>query len=406
MLGIYIHFPWCRNLCPYCDFPVAVAKEGTEPPHRAYRDAILAELGDRAGRFEGRRLVSIYLGGGTPSLWDPSAIGEVLAAAAARFGAALADLEVTIEANPADCTPARMAAWRAAGIGRVSIGVQSLDAGELVVLGRDHRMGDGPGAVTAALAAGFRSVSADLILGAPTGEAFASPVSIARARRGTPTPAVRNPSAEDRRRGGRRDGVPASVAAMAASGAPHLSVYELTIEPRTRFGELARRGDLVPLDDEVLADLYTATHRALEAAGFEHYEVSSYARPGHRAVHNSLYWHGGEYLGLGVGAASFRVDGGAGVREVNVRQTPRYLRGERIAETTTTPAAELAVDRLWLGLRTRDGVDVGEVTAAGRGPIIERLIDEGLLERDDRIRPTLRGFLYNDRIGRLLVAGC
>ena len=374
MLGIYIHFPWCRNLCPYCDFPVAVAKEGTEPPHEAYRDAILAELGDRAGRFEGRRLVSIYLGGGTPSLWDPAAIGAVLAAAAARFGAALADLEVTIEANPADCTPARMAAWRAAGIGRVSIGVQSLDAGELVVLGRDHRMGDGPAAVTAALAAGFRSVSADLILGAPTR--------------------------------GDHDGVPASVTALAASGAPHLSVYELTIEPRTRFGELAAKGALVPLDEEVLAELYVATHRALETAGFEHYEVSSYARPGHRAVHNSLYWHGGEYLGLGVGAASFRIDAGAGVREVNVRQAPRYLRGERIAETTTTPAAELAVDRLWLGLRTREGVDVGEVTAAGRGPIIERLIDEGLLERDDRIRPTLRGFLYNDRIGRLLVAGC
>ena len=156
----------------------------------------------------------------------------------------------------------------------------------------------------------------------------------------------------------------------------------------------------------MLADLYVATHQALEAAGFEHYEVSSYARPGHRAVHNGLYWRGAEFLGLGVGAASFRLDAtGAGVREVNVRQTPRYLRGERIDETTTTPPAELAIDRLWLGLRTRDGIAVDEVTAAGRGPIIDRLIDEGLLERNDRIRPTLRGFLYNDRIGRLLVAG-
>jgi oxygen-independent coproporphyrinogen-3 oxidase len=374
VLGIYIHFPWCRNLCPYCDFPVAVAREGTEPPHEAYRDAILGELRDRAGAYEGRRLVSIYLGGGTPSLWDPAAIGAVLDGAAARFGAALADLEVTIEANPADCTPSRMAAWRAAGIGRVSIGVQSLDAGELVVLGRDHRMGDGPAAVAAALGAGFRSVSADLILGAPTP--------------------------------GRHAGVPPSVTALAAGGAPHLSVYELTIEPRTRFGKLARDGALVPLDEDVLAELYVATHQALEAAGYEHYEVSSYARPGHRAVHNGLYWRGAEFLGLGVGAASFRLDAaGAGVREVNVRQTPRYLRGERIAETTTTPPAELAIDRLWLGLRTREGIAVDEVTAAGRGPIIERLIDEGLLERGDRIRPTLRGFLYNDRIGRLLVAG-
>ena len=373
MLGIYIHFPWCRNLCPYCDFPVAVARAGTEPPHEAYRDAVLGELDDRAGGFAGRRLVSIYLGGGTPSLWDPGAIAAVLAAAADRFGARLDDLEVTIEANPADCTPARMAAWRAAGIGRVSIGVQSLEPTELVVLGRDHRMGDGPGAVAAALAAGFRSVSADLILGAPVA--------------------------------GDHAGAPRSVTALAAGGAPHLSVYELTIEPRTRFGELAKRGDLVPLDEEILADLYVATHHALEAAGFEHYEVSSYARPGHRAVHNGLYWRGGEYLGLGVGAASFRIDAGAGVREVNVRQAARYLRGERVAETTTSPPAELAVDRVWLGLRTREGVAAEEVTAAGKDTVIERLIDEGLVERDDRIRPTLRGFLYNDRIGRLLVAG-
>src|SRR5688500_13403165 len=151
-LGIYIHFPWCRNLCSYCDFPVVVARPGNEPPHDAYADAILAELDPRAGDLAGRRLVSIYLGGGTPSLWREDAIARVLAAAAARSGAALDGLEVTIEANPTDCTPARMAAWRAAGISRVSIGVQSLDAGELVTLGRDHRMGDGKRAVEAALA--------------------------------------------------------------------------------------------------------------------------------------------------------------------------------------------------------------------------------------------------------------
>jgi oxygen-independent coproporphyrinogen-3 oxidase len=374
VLGIYIHFPWCRNLCPYCDFPVAVARPGKEPPHEAYRDAVLGELDDRAGGFAGRRLVSIYLGGGTPSLWRPDAIASVIEAAAGRFAADAAALEVTIEANPADCTPATMAAWRAAGIGRVSIGVQSLDAGELVVLGRDHRMGDGPAAVAAALAAGFRSVSADLILGAPTAGAHA--------------------------------GAPASVAALAASGAPHLSVYELTIEPRTRFGKLAARGELVPLAEEVLADLYVATHHALEAAGFEHYEVSSYARPGHRAIHNGLYWRGAEYLGLGVGAASFRIDpAGAGVREINVRQAPRYLAGERIAETTITPPGELAIDRLWLGLRTREGVTAEAITAAGRDAVVDRLTAEGLVERGERIRPTLRGFLYNDRIGRLLVAG-
>ena len=366
-LGIYIHFPWCRNLCAYCDFPVVVAREGKEPPHEAYRDAILAELDARAGALAGRRLVSIYLGGGTPSLWRVDAIADVVAAGAARFGAAVADLEVTIEANPTDCTPATMAAWRAAGVDRVSIGVQSLDGAELVTLGRDHRMGDGRAAVERALAAGFRSVSADAILGVP-GAA---------------------PS-------------PASAVGLAATGVPHLSCYELTIEPRTRLGRAAARGDLVALDEDALAELYEASHHALAAAGYEHYEVSSYARPGHRAVHNSLYWRGAEYLGLGVGAASFRIgDDGAGVREVNVREAPRYLRGERLAETIVTPADELAADRLWLGLRTRDGVAEADVAAAGRAGIVESLIAEGLLEAGGgRIRPTLRGFLCNDRIMR------
>jgi putative oxygen-independent coproporphyrinogen III oxidase len=369
-LGIYIHFPWCRNLCPYCDFPVVVARPGREPPHQAYRDAVLAELAARAPAFAGRQLVSVYLGGGTPSLWQPEAIGAVVRAAAARFAADPDTLEVTIEANPTDCTAARMAAWRQAGIGRVSIGVQSLASEELVVLGRDHRQGDGAAAVAAALAAGFASVSADVILGAPTG--------------GAPAP---------------------SAARLAAAGVPHLSAYELTIEPRTRLGRDAARGALVPRDEDALAALYLATHDTLAGAGYQHYEVSSYARPGHRAVHNGLYWRGAEFLGLGVGAASFRIgDDGRGIREVNVRQAPRYLRGERHAETTVTSAAELAVDRLWLGLRTLDGVAAAEVTAAGRAGVVDQLIAEGLCEpAGARVRPTLRGFLYNDRIARRLV---
>jgi len=368
-LGVYIHFPWCRNLCSYCDFPVVIAREGHEPPHQAYRDAVLAELDSRAGELAGRRLVSIYLGGGTPSLWNPDAIGAVLASTAARWGAALADLEVTIEANPTDCTAERMAAWRAAGIDRVSIGVQSVEAADLVTLGRDHRMGDGASAVARALAAGFRSVSGDLILGTPGG-------------------------------GG------ASVAALAATGVPHLSVYELTIEPRTALGRATARGAFTPTDEDALAAMYVATDETLAAAGYEHYEVSSYARAGHRAVHNSLYWRGAEYLGLGVGAASFRIaPDRSAIREVNVRQASRYLRGERVAEVTTSPPAELAVDLLWLGLRTRDGVAAADVAAAGRAAVVESLISEGLCEAiDGRIRPTLRGFLYNDRIARRLVA--
>lgn len=349
-LGVYIHYPWCRSLCSYCDFPVAIARH--EPPHDAYRDQILAELDARADQFHGR-LVSIYLGGGTPSLWRPDAIAAVIARVRARFGD---PEEITIEANPTDCTVETMAAWRAAGIDRVSIGVQSLDAGELVLLGRDHRMGDGAAAVTRALAAGFRSVSADFIFGA-------------------------------------------TAAAPAVLDAPHLSVYELTIEPRTHLGRAVARGARAVVDDDALADLYAHVHDTLTARGYQHYEVSSYARHGHRAIHNSLYWNGGEFLGLGVGAASFRHDGARGIREVNVRQTPRYLRGERVAETLVSEADELARDRLWLAMRTSDGAPLAGMPAA----LARRLVDDGLCEiAGAQLRPTLRGFLHNDRIARMV----
>ncbi|MEZ4404079.1 MAG: coproporphyrinogen-III oxidase family protein [Kofleriaceae bacterium] len=367
-LGVYVHFPWCRRLCPYCDFPVVVA---TEPPHRAYLAEVLAELSAQAPLFAGRRLATIYLGGGTPSWWDPACVAELIAAIRARFPGVPA--EVTVEANPIDCTAPRMAAWRAAGVTRLSIGVQSWADAELTALGRDHRMGDGPAAIAAATAAGFAAVSADLILGAP----------------GVAPPA---------------DGAaPASVHAAIASGVDHLSVYELTIEDRTAFGARHRAGRLPVLGDDAAASLYEATHHALTGAGFEHYEVSSYARPGRRAIHNAAYWRGGEFLGLGVGAASFRrrPDGG-GERWHNHRQLERYRDADdRIAEHASADAAEVARDLLWLGMRTSDGVAVEAVaptvtawaTAAGLATIAH-----------GRLRPTLRGFLCANQLAARLVA--
>jgi putative oxygen-independent coproporphyrinogen III oxidase len=386
-LGVYIHYPWCRRLCPYCDFPVLVARpqraeravstplgrEAAEPPHRAYLAAVLGELDERAPMFAGRTLRSIYFGGGTPSLWDPACLAEAIAAVIARFAADPSTLEITVEANPADCTAERMAAWRAAGVNRLSIGVQSWDAGELAALGRDHAMGDGPAALAAARTAGFAALSADLILGAP-GAAPADP--------DAPRP---------------------SVHAALATGVPHLSVYELTIEPATAFGKLARAGQLPVLAEDTLTRMYVATHEALTAGGFEHYEVSSYARPGHRAVHNSLYWRGVEYLGLGLGAASFhRDDAGGGARWVNSRQLAAYTSGgaERVAEHTPLDAAELATDELWLAMRTRDGAP-----AAALGEVGPWLLDRGLGEAaGDRIRPTLRGFLFSDQIAARIVS--
>jgi len=351
-LGVYVHFPWCRKVCPYCDFAV----ETGEPPHDAYLAAILAELEARGPQFSGA-LASIYFGGGTPSLWRIDCVAGVIEAVTARFGRAR---EVTIEANPTDCTAERLAAWRTAGVTRVSIGVQSFDARELVVLGRDHRFGDGRTALDAARASGL-AVSADFILGVPAG----------------------------------------TLAAPAPPDVDHLSIYELTIEERTAFGARVRAGRLQPLDEDTLASLYIATHEALVAGGWEHYEISSYARPGARAVHNSLYWRCEPFLGLGASAASLAVaSDGSGERATNPRRAADYMAG-RPAEVTRITAPEMAGDRVWLGLRTSDGVAEHEVAPALAGWLVEEQLAE---RRAGRICPTLRGFLMADRIAARVVA--
>lgn len=363
-LGVYVHFPWCRKRCPYCDFAVEVG----DPPHERYLDAILHELDARAPAFSGE-LVSIYLGGGTPALWRPGCVARALDAIRDRFGAR-ALREVTMEANPTDVTPRNLDAWRAAGVGRLSIGVQSLEPGELVVLGRDHRFGEGLEAIERALAGGGFTVSADFILGTPA----ASPAGIAW------------------------------IARIASLPIHHLSVYELTIEERTAFGQRVRDGRLVPLDEHVLAQLYTDAHDALARAGFEHYEISSYARPGGRAVHNARYWRGEPYLGLGVGAASLEVaPDGSARRATNPRRAADYLAAPgAAAEATPIGPAEMAADRAWLGMRTADGV-AEEALAPARGAA-GWLVEAGLAERrGGRICPTLRGFLLADRIAARIV---
>jgi oxygen-independent coproporphyrinogen III oxidase len=368
-LGIYLHFPWCRKLCPYCDFAVELGP----PAHDVYLDAILAELAARAPRFSGR-LVSIYLGGGTPSLWRADCIAIAIAAICERYAVRPEELEITLEANPTDCSLELLAAWRAAGVNRVSIGVQSLAADELVVLGRDHRFGDGPAALARVLDAGGFTTSCDFILGTPVGSRSSPPA-------GSP---------------------PAWIDSIARTAIDHLSVYELTIEDRTAFGQRVRSGRLVPLDEDALADLYIATDAALAAAGFEHYEISSYARPGKRAVHNSLYWRGAPFLGLGVGAASLAIaSDGSGERATNPRRIADYLAAPGApADVVAIPAVEMAADRAWLGLRTTDGVAEGMLSTE----IATWIVGEGLAtRRAGRICPTLRGFLMADRIAARIV---
>jgi oxygen-independent coproporphyrinogen III oxidase len=200
-------------------------------------------------------------------------------------------------------------------------------------------------------------------------------------------------------------GVPGGPAGVPeVEPADHLSVYELTIEERTAFGQRVRDGRLVPLPDDTLAELYAATHDRLTAAGYEHYEISSYARPGRRAVHNSLYWRGAAFLGLGVGAASLELDArGGGRRVTNPRRAADYLTAPGApAEVTECAPAELAADRAWLGLRTSEGVAEAELAAAPG--LADALVAERLAERRaGRICPTLRGFLLADRIATRVV---
>lgn len=376
---MYVHFPWCRKRCPYCDFAIAVAPL-EEIPHDVYANALLAELAARAPRFApGRVLRSIYFGGGTPALFRPDSIRRVVDAVRAAFSASL-PLEITVEANPNDCSGATLAALQGAGVNRLSIGAQAFDESSLVTLGRDHDAQTSLAAVETARAARFASISLDLIFAVP---------------------------------GRSRDDFRRTLAAALAAGPDHMSVYQLTVESRTSFGEAARRGTLKVATDDACAEQFQDAHDILTSAGFEHYEVSSYARPGQRSRHNSLYWHGGEYLGLGNGAHSFlRLSQDRGARWASHRSVVRYL-AERpapseiplsrcglVAEYDEQDARALRSDAIWLGLRTSDGVPRAWLEERAVAP----LLSLGLLQPSgDRICPTERGLLFADEIGARLL---
>lgn len=378
-LGVYVHFPWCRARCPYCDFAIAIAPL-QDIPHDRYADGVLAELAARAPRFPGRTLRSIYFGGGTPALWRPDALARVVAGVRATWSHS--DIELTVEANPLDCSDAALASLRAIGVNRLSIGAQSFDDGELVALGRDHDGARALHALAAARRAGFDDVSLDLIFALP-GRTVA-----------------------DWRR---------TLDRAIAAAPDHLSVYQLTIESATSFGAAVRKGSMQPVPDELSAALFEEAHARLTAAGWEHYEVSAYARPGRRARHNSSYWHGAEYLGLGNGAHSFwRPAPDLGVRWAAHRSVIRWLSGrpspadaplvddELVAEVIEQDARALADDALWLGLRTSDGVP--RAALLGREAALAPLLAAGWISVDDqRVRPTPAGMLFADEIAARLL---
>ena len=265
--SVYIHFPWCARKCPYCDFATEPIRAKTLP-HEEYADAVLRELDARAADLQGRALKSIFFGGGTPSLWGPSALGRALRGITGAFDRVRDDLEVTVECNPSSLTRENVALLREAGVGRLSIGVQSLRDRHLRFLGRLHDSVRAAAALEEATQEMPR-VSADLMFGMP---------------------------------GQTLEELGEDIARIAETGVRHVSAYALTIEEKTMFGSLHRAGKLRVAPEERYADLFEHAERRFTDLGWTHYEVSNYAAEGEESRHNLHYWRGGAYVGLGAAA--------------------------------------------------------------------------------------------------------
>ena len=391
--GVYVHFPYCRQRCSYCDFAVAVRPH---IPHSEYLQALRHELHAKAALFANRQAVSVYFGGGTPSLWEPaclsSALHEILRVFPARSGVTP---EVTLECDPGGVSIDQLRAWREAGVSRLSIGAQSFAERHLEALRRQHQPHQIHELVETARRVGFSRISLDLLIGM-SGQTEAE-------------------LHEDLRQ-------------LLILLPEHVSLYQLTVEPHTALSVHIRRGKAKPPCPEQQADAYEVVRHTLAQAGFRHYEISNFARaqpgdPDFRAVHNRLYWTHGEYLGLGVSAHSFRCfPDGSGERFANQRGPSAYLRTWRnpssqpFLATAENPSLSLYEKRapeslwresLWLKLRELDGVrwsQFVELHQIDPRPICSDTIDSltarGLVESGpDFLRLSNRGVLFADEVG-------
>ena len=369
-VGLYVHWPYCARICPYCDFNV-VRDRGRGAAQAALFQAILADLKAQAAGLGPRRLVSIFFGGGTPSLMDPDWAGEIIETARSLFDAP-ADVEVTLEANPTDAEAAHFEAFAAAGVNRLSLGVQSLDDDALVFLGRNH---DAATARRAADIAGraFPRLSIDLI--------YALPGQTAATWR-------------------------AALSDALALGPEHVSPYQLTLESGTAFDRAVRRGRWSPPENDAAGDLFETTQAVLSAAGFEAYEVSNHARgEAARSRHNLIYWRGGDYLGLGPGAhGRLTTPDGARWSMLTPSRIGDYVArvesADCAAERIRLTASEAAQERLLMGLRTVEGVALAELAALNLDPAtVVHFRDEGLLvETPSRLIATRNGRQVLDRL--------
>ncbi|MGH8737177.1 MAG: radical SAM family heme chaperone HemW [Burkholderiales bacterium] len=371
-LALYVHIPWCVRKCPYCDFNSH--ERASDLPEGEYVDALVADLDQLLPSVWGRRLTTVFIGGGTPSLFSSGAIDRLLSQVRARLPLE-PEAEVTLEANPGTVEAARFRGFRAAGVNRLSLGVQSLDDRMLAALGRIHSADEARRAAEFALRE-FDNVNLDLMYGLP-GQTLAQAC--------------------------------ADIGEAARFGTPHLSAYQLTIEPNTVFW--SKRPQLP--EHDLCADMGLAVEDTLGKAGFEHYETSAFARPGRRSRHNLNYWEFGDYIGIGAGAHGKLSFPDRVTRHARIRQPRDYLqaKGGTIAEQRQVEAAELPFEFMLNALRLTGGFAAGLFQArtglplAAIEPALARAEEKGLLERDwQRIRPTERGRRFLNELVELFLA--
>jgi len=362
-LALYVHWPFCVSKCPYCDFNSHVRASVDQA---AWRAALLTDLAYEASLLPGRKLGSIFFGGGTPSLMPPETVAAIIAAAADAWGFA-DDIEITLEANPSSVEAARFAALALAGVNRVSLGLQALDDAALKFLGRAHDVREGLAALETAQKA-FGRVSFDLIYARPEQSLDAWDAELARA---------------------------------ISFGTEHLSLYQLTIEPGTRFATEAAAGRLHIPGEDLGADLFEVTRSMTDAAGLPAYEISNHARPGAESRHNLSYWRYSDYAGIGPGAHGRR----GGMATVRHKKPENWLsaidrNGQGIESTTKLSPGDRLTEAMLMGMRLREGLDLSRhfdtenpgLTQSLNQRALVTLDAQGLIARDGpRLRATDRG---------------
>ncbi len=369
-VSVYIHIPYCKSKCGYCDFN---SYPGREDEYEGYVEALLRELKQRGRQISGAAVPSIFFGGGTPSILGAELLSLILSRCKEVFTLD-PRAEISIEANPETLSPSLLRDLLDAGFNRLSVGIQSFDDSSLQRLGRNHSGTQAVDVARQAAGAGFENISLDLMFGVPGQEIPQWEEDVEKALSLHPT---------------------------------HVSAYGLKVEEKTPFDRLLKMGLITLPDEETFTRMYTVAVEKLNGAGYEHYEIANFALPGYRCLHNVNYWRNGPYLGLGAGAHSYL----KGERSANVRDPAEYL--ARVAEESQAvdsreklPSRSALGEALMLGLRLTEGIDVEEYGARygadlrlEYGPVIRDLSQQGLLEMEGtRLKLTWKGILLSDEV--------